>query len=171
MAPTGATDALVEARLLIALRHQQQPLKAVLRGIFLEGFRQRAEAPQVVRRRHPACPLRILEIALQNDITHGGADPMLGNEVVHGRLELRTALAKRPGNLHIRPEHHALVRLDISKNLLPEFCDVAVHHSGWDESRIHHLEEVLVLQILVHEHDFHGCTPLCPELRVECLDA
>ena len=36
MAPTGLRVRLVEPRFLVALRHQQQPVEVVLRGVFLE---------------------------------------------------------------------------------------------------------------------------------------
>ncbi len=167
IAPTGLRVALIELRFLVALCDQQQPVEVVLRGVFLEVAGELVEAAHVFFGGGVARPASVLQVTIEDDIAHHRAAAILRHEGVEGFLQLGAVLANRPGNLPIRPQRDRRLRTDVGEDLLPEIRRIAVDHGGVDQSGIHHLENVLVLQILLRQHDVDRFLARCRQSRVQ----
>ncbi|MGH7306951.1 MAG: hypothetical protein ACRELZ_27065, partial [Candidatus Rokuibacteriota bacterium] len=172
MTPTAPTAAggLVELRFLIPLRHQQE----VLHVAFL-----------AVLAKEPDRPLELLELFLgRRRLRPPGALEVLRQQLValprlldadHERVqldhELRAIFANHPGDVAARAYHDVRVHGELGEDLLPERADVRIDDGHLDEAGVHHLEDVLDLEVLGRQPDLHRHLLRPGELRVELLEA
>ena len=73
---------------------------------------------------------------------------MTNDEIVNRGLELRAALADPPGNLAARAYRDLIADSYFRKDLLPEVRFGLVDDGEGNQSRVDHLGQVLVLQLL-----------------------
>src|SRR5688572_11409596 len=76
-------------------------------------------------------------------------------------------LADRPRDFAALAHPHVRMQLDRLEDLLPEGGDVAVYDRCRYELGVDHLEDILVLKVLVGQYDFHRRLALCLETRVD----
>ena len=67
---------------------------------------------------------------------------------VKRRFQLEAFLAHHPRNVASLVDNDVLVKAYVAEYLAPEASDVAVDNDDLDQARIHHFEEVLVLELL-----------------------
>ena len=77
------------------------------------------------------------------------------DEGVEGRLELRAILADRPGDLTVVGDNDVVAHLEVGENLRPDVRLVFVDHRPGQQAGIDHLQNVFVLEVLIHvlQHD------------------
>src|SRR5436189_271369 len=83
---------------------------------------------------------------------------------------LRAALADHPGDVAAGPNRGPGVRDELGEDLLPEIGDVVLDDGRLDEAGVHHLEDVLVLEILGRQPNLDLRLARLAELLVELLD-
>ena len=168
--PDGTPGLLTELRLLIALRHQQQVIEVVAVSVLVEERDRLLESLDVLRRCRPPRPLGVFQVPRQ-DVAALPRLHQAGDEDVQLFLELRAVLADHPAELSAGADCHSGVGGKLGEDLLPEVGEVVLDDGHLDEAGVHHLEDVLVLEILRRQPDFHRRLLRLRELGVERLDA
>ena len=80
-------------------------------------------------------------------VAEGRSQPVLPHERVQGREQLRAVLADGDGERAAGAHGDVLVDDEVRKDLLPELREVVVDDDGRDQAGVHHLEQVVVLEV------------------------
>ena len=112
-------------------------------------------------------PVKLRDVALDENIADKRASAILFQELIDGCHEQRTVLSHGPGGTAAIAEHEIVTHNQLRKNFFPKLRLVAVHNRPGQESCIHHFDEVIVLEAARHDLDLDGLKPLIPELLVE----
>ena len=140
MAPTWLLRVLVELGFLVSLGPHQQPVDVVLVAVLLEVLNQGEEFLALGLGRRVLHILGALQVTLQDRIPDCGALGVARHEIVDRGLELRAALADRPGDVAAGAHGDAVMHRDLGEDLLPEVCHVLVHDDERDQPGVHHLD-------------------------------
>ena len=167
IAPDRAPGVLIEPGLLVSLRRHQQEVHLVPVAVLPEELDDRQEllAPFLGR---GALRVRGVDEVLPLDlVAEGRSQPVLPHERVQGREQLRAVLADGDGERAAGAHGDVLVDGEVRKDLLPEVGEIVVDHDGRDQAGVHHLEQVVVLEVRRRLADHHRRLPLGLELLVE----
>jgi hypothetical protein len=148
----GASPAplrLVQVRFLVALGSEQQVGEAVLVAVLPEELHHRAKLSQVLLRRRVGDVSRIPPVPLVQDIPEGRALCVCPGERIEALLQFGTLLPDGPGNRPSSGESDGRVHRHAVIDLAPERRDVIVDDRCRDQAGVHHVEDVLVLELLV----------------------
>ena len=125
----------VEARLLVRLCQEQQPVEIVLAPVLLEQQAQRARVLDGFELADPRDARRVLRVAADEDVARQRAAPARPDEVVEGVLEDGAVLADRPTHRPLCPHREFRMELQPGEDLRPELGLVRVYHRGPDFTR------------------------------------
>jgi hypothetical protein len=162
-----ALGVLVKLGFLVSLRRHQQPVDIVFVTVLLEISNQGEEFLALGLGSGVLHILCAFQVTLQERIPDCSALGVAGQEIVDRRLELRAALAYRPGDVTTAAHRDVVVHRDLGEDLLPEVGLVLVHDDQWDQPGVHHLDEILVLQFFRRWLDDHAGFLLCGQALVE----
>ena len=90
---------------------------------------------------------RVDEVLSLDLVAKGRSQPVLPHERVQGREQLRVVLADGDGEGAAGAQRNAVVDDEVRKHLLPEGREIVVDHDGRDQAGVHHLEQVVVLEV------------------------
>src|SRR5204863_8274659 len=81
--------------------------------------------------------------------------------------QLRAALTHGPARMPFGTHHEILPYLDLGQDLRPHHRFPIVHHYDLDQARVHHLQDVFVLERIGQRHDLHRRLARLPEPIVQ----
>ena len=119
-APAAAPARLVDARLLIGLRRDDQPVELVLPAVLLEDARGGAEPAQVFGRARVVQPGGAAQVALDQQVAEDGADPVRVDELVDRAEQLPGFAPDGPGDGAVAADREPVVDVQSIVDLSPE---------------------------------------------------
>ena len=102
-----------------------------------------------------------------DDVAEGRSEPVVAHERIQRRRQLRAVLAHGDGEVAARAHGHVFVNAQIRKDLLPEVRQIVVNDDGRNQPRVHHLDQVVVLEVLRRGANHDRRLPLGLEPVVE----
>src|SRR6185436_5864392 len=125
-------------------------------AVLLEQLDHGLEFPALRVGRGVFYVLDVLEITVFQNVPKGVAIAMLSDPRIHGLSKLGIFLAKRNSELPARSEREIWMHVQLGEDRLPEVSEIVVDHRDGRQSRVHHLEHVVVFEDFWGGDDHNG---------------
>ena len=171
IAPALLRSRVVELRLLVALGCQHQVVEAIAVAEAAEQVEHLLELAPLRLARGVLHEVGVGEVAVEDDVAERRPFLVLRYKGVERRLQLRAALADGEGDPAFLAHDDVLADLDLRQHLGPQLGLVVIDHHERDQAGIEHVEQVLVLEVLVGLDQPQRGALLRREAAAESLEA
>ena len=147
-------EGLIQLRLLVGEGGEQQMVKIILLTILFKKPYREVETLHMFVVDRVGNVVGVLQVALDQDISHQGSLLVVFYKLIDRRHEFGTVLAHGPTDFSLGTEFNFRMQHDLIEYLGPEFTLMIVDDHIFDQSGVEQFKQVFILEIVFRLDDF-----------------